>query len=80
MTTETAETQATVLPSCADLFLFYKKSMVQCAQLSTGKPMLDLTHTFQKYLREYALRLLQNNLPKMDGSTSSLGNLYTGGF
>lgn len=73
LTMETAETQATVLPSCADLFLFYKKSMVQCAQLSTGKPMLDLTHTFQKYLREYAL-LLQNNLPKMDGNTSSLGS------
>ncbi|GAB6030212.1 Vacuolar protein sorting-associated protein 53 [Chamberlinius hualienensis] len=54
-----------VLPSCADLFVFYKKCMVQCAQLSTGQPMLALTATFQKYLREYAIRLLQNNLPKV---------------
>jgi hypothetical protein len=53
-----------VLPSCADLFVFYKKCLVQCAQLSTGQPMLDLAATFQKYLREYAIRLLQNSLPK----------------
>lgn len=72
LTTETAETQATVLPSCADLFLFYKKSMVQCSQLSTGKPMLGLTNTFQKYLREYALKLLQNSLPKVEGSSQSI--------
>lgn len=32
--------QSTVLPSCADLFLFYKKCMVQCSQLTTGQPML----------------------------------------
>lgn len=72
LTTENPESHATVLPSCADLFLFYKKSMVQCAQLSTGQPMLNLTHTFQKYLREYALRLLQNNLPKLDGNPQTL--------
>jgi hypothetical protein len=53
-----------VLPSCADLFVFYKKCLVQCAQLSTAQPMVDLSKTFQKYLREYALRLLQNGLPK----------------
>ncbi len=53
-----------VLPSCADLFVYYKKCMVQCSQLSTGQPMLDLTRTFQKYLKEYAIKLLMNNLPK----------------
>ena len=53
-----------VLPSCADLFVFYKKCLLQCAQLSTGQPMLALTFVFKKYLREYASRLLQNNLPK----------------
>lgn len=62
---------ASVLPSCADLFVFYKKCLVQCTQLSTGDPMLSLMATFQKYLREYAVRILQNNLPKI-GPASSL--------
>ncbi|XP_063216912.1 vacuolar protein sorting-associated protein 53 homolog isoform X2 [Bacillus rossius redtenbacheri] len=62
-----------VLASCADLFVFYKKCMVQCIQLSTGQPMLGLTATFQKYLREYAVRLLQGGLPKIAGSSGSLG-------
>ena len=53
-----------VLPSCADLFVYYKKCIVQCSQLSTGAPMLDLTKTFQKYLKEYAIKMLLNNLPK----------------
>lgn len=61
---EISETEATVLPSCADLFVFYKKCLVQCSQLSTSSTMLALAHTFQKYLREYALKVLQNNLPK----------------
>lgn len=71
-TTETFDTQTTVLPSCADLFVFYKKSMIQCTQLDKGQCMLDLTYTFQKYLREYAMRLLQNNLPKIE--TQTLGS------
>jgi vacuolar protein sorting-associated protein 53 len=45
-----------ILPSCADLFVFYKKCLVQ--------PMVDLAKLFQKYLRDYAVRMLQNNLPK----------------
>lgn len=58
------EESSNVLPSCADLFVFYKKCMVQCSQLSTGQPMIELTRTFQKYLREYANRVLLSNLPK----------------
>ncbi|KAL3858283.1 hypothetical protein ACJMK2_012931 [Sinanodonta woodiana] len=65
------EVGSNVLPSCADLFVFYKKCMVQCSQLSTGRPMLDLTRTFQKYLKEYAVRILMNNLPKLSGQSSS---------
>ncbi|XP_017770373.1 PREDICTED: vacuolar protein sorting-associated protein 53 homolog [Nicrophorus vespilloides] len=65
-TTETSDTQATVFPSCADLFVFYKKSMIQCNQLDRGQSMLDLTRVFQKYLREYAVKLLQNNIPKIE--------------
>lgn len=58
------EEASNILPSCADLFVYYKKCMVQCSQLSTGQPMLLLAKTFQKYLREYATKLLANNLPK----------------
>ncbi|XP_070571554.1 vacuolar protein sorting-associated protein 53 homolog [Ptychodera flava] len=72
------EDGGTILPSCADLFVYYKKCMVQCSQLSTGTPLLSLTSTFQKYLREYAIKLLINNLPKT--STSSSGGLTAGGL
>ncbi|KAK9303125.1 hypothetical protein QLX08_005081 [Tetragonisca angustula] len=61
------EGPSSVLSSCADLFIFYKKCMLQCTQLSTGSIMLNLAETFQKYLREYALKILQNNLPKIGG-------------
>ena len=60
----TGEEGSNILPSCADLFVYYKKCMVQCSQLSTGQPMLLLTRTFQKYLREYASKVLAGNLPK----------------
>ncbi|XP_073964574.1 vacuolar protein sorting-associated protein 53 homolog [Choristoneura fumiferana] len=53
-----------VLSSCADLFLFYKKCLVQCAALSTGEPMLELAGVFQKYLREYASGVLQAAAPR----------------
>ncbi|RXM92816.1 Vacuolar protein sorting-associated protein 53-like [Acipenser ruthenus] len=53
-----------VLPSCADLFVYYKKCMVQCSLLSTGEPMIALSTIFQKYLREYAWKILSGNLPK----------------
>ncbi|PSN33185.1 putative ATP-dependent RNA helicase kurz [Blattella germanica] len=85
-----AEGSGVVLSSCADLFVFYKKCMVQCTQLSTGQPMLGLAATFQRYLREYAVKLLQNNLPKiaapgslgssMSSITRDLRDLSTSGF
>lgn len=40
-------TPAIVLSSSADLFLFYKKSLVQCKELSNEQPMLSLANTFQ---------------------------------
>jgi hypothetical protein len=64
-----------VLSSCADLFVFYKKCLVQCTQLSTGHPMLGLAATFQKYLGEYASKVLRNNLPKLGGSGTSLSSM-----
>uniref|UniRef100_A0A2M4BCV7 Vacuolar protein sorting-associated protein 53 homolog n=1 Tax=Anopheles marajoara TaxID=58244 RepID=A0A2M4BCV7_9DIPT len=53
-----------VIPNCADLFVFYKKCMVQCMQLSNEKPMYDLVLIFKKYLREYAARVLEARIPK----------------
>lgn len=52
-----------VLPSCADLFVYYKKCLVQCSQLSTGQALLDLSKVFASYLREYAQRVLIEHLP-----------------
>ncbi|KAK6192338.1 hypothetical protein SNE40_003822 [Patella caerulea] len=68
------EEGSNVLPSCADLFVFYKKCMVQCSQLSTGQPMIDLTRTFQKYLKEYATRVLLNSLPKLSNQNTSISS------
>lgn len=70
--TEATDTQAAILPSCPDLFVFYKKSMIQCTQLDRGNCMLSLTRTFKKYLHEYSEKLLINNLPKIE--TQSLGS------
>ncbi|XP_051933715.1 vacuolar protein sorting-associated protein 53 homolog isoform X1 [Hippocampus zosterae] len=61
-----------VLPSCADLFVYYKKCMVQCSQLSTGEPMIALTTIFQKFLREYAWKILTGNLPKSSSNSGVL--------
>lgn len=46
--------------------------MVQCSQLSTGEPMIALTTIFQKYLREYAWKILSGNLPKSNSNTGGL--------
>lgn len=69
---------ANVLPSCADLFVFYKKCMKQCSELSCGQPMLSLAKTFQKYLGLYATRVLTSSLPKPP-STVSQGSFLAAG-
>lgn len=75
---EDNEGSNSVLSSCADLFVFYKKCILQCTQLSTGIIMLSLAETFQKYLREYAMKILQNNLTKIGsgvGISTSVSNI-----
>ena len=67
-----AARESGVLGSCADLFVYYKKCMVQCSQLSTGQPMVALAKLFQKYLREYATKILTNNLPKTPAPPTSV--------
>ncbi|XP_037068256.1 vacuolar protein sorting-associated protein 53 homolog [Pollicipes pollicipes] len=65
-----ASESSLILPSCADLFMFYKKCMLQCSQLSRGRQLLALTAVFQKHLREYALKILLANLPKQTVSAA----------
>ncbi|XP_032525271.2 vacuolar protein sorting-associated protein 53 homolog [Danaus plexippus] len=64
-----------VMSSCADLFLFYKKCLAQCATLSTGEPMLELSMVFSSYLREYAGSVLSAALPR---AAPALPALVTG--
>lgn len=66
--------ESTVFPNCADLFVFFKKCMVQCAQLSNAKPMHDLAIIFKKYLREYASKILEYKIPKMRSTHTSIGS------
>ncbi|KAJ3363776.1 Vacuolar protein sorting-associated protein 53 [Kappamyces sp. JEL0680] len=52
-----------VYSSSFDLFLFYRQTFANCAKLSTGKPFLDLTKMYQKWLDKYK-DLLLSKLPK----------------
>ncbi|KAK9464134.1 Vps53-like protein [Lipomyces oligophaga] len=53
-----------VLPSSVDLFLSYRKYLAQCAKISTGKQLFSLAKTFQKYLQQYADRVLSTHIPE----------------
>jgi hypothetical protein len=52
-----------VYTSSFDLFLFYRQTFANCAKLSTGKPFLDLTKMYQKWLDKYK-DLLTSKLAK----------------
>lgn len=47
-----------VIPSSIELFHFYRVSLAQCAKLSTGNWLLELSKTFAKYLYQYAEQVL----------------------
>ncbi|KAL2271012.1 hypothetical protein VTJ83DRAFT_383 [Remersonia thermophila] len=53
-----------VIPSAIELFHFYKLTLSQCAKLSTGDRLLELTRTFAKYLDEYAQLVLVHFLQR----------------
>jgi hypothetical protein len=48
----------TVIPSSIELFHFYKTTLSQCAKISTGERLLDLSKLLGKYLDEYAQQVL----------------------
>ena len=60
--------------SLCDLFLFYRKCLVQLAELSTGQPLIDLAGLFRKYLREYTSKVIMAALPKIGAAGGSGGN------
>ena len=60
---QATDEQAVTLPCCADFFVYYKKCLIQCCQLSTGSSLLSLTQIFAKYLNEFAHKVLLLNLP-----------------
>jgi hypothetical protein len=56
-----------VIPSSIELFHFYKTTLAQCAKLSTGERLLDLSKTLAKYLDEYAQQVLLHFLQAPGG-------------
>ncbi|KIX02744.1 uncharacterized protein Z518_08686 [Rhinocladiella mackenziei CBS 650.93] len=47
-----------VIASSTELFNFYRLALAQCAKLSTGQPLLDLSKVFGRYLDQYAQQVL----------------------
>ena len=48
----------TVMSSSTELFSFYRLTLGQCAKLSTGAPLVELSKVFAKYLDQYAQQVL----------------------
>lgn len=44
--------------------------MIQCNQISNEETLYELAIVFKKYLREYASKVLEFNLPKLLTSSS----------
>jgi hypothetical protein len=51
-----------VITSSPELFQFYRLTLAQCAKLSTGKQLLELSQTFAKYLDQYSQQVLLYSL------------------
>lgn len=56
-----------VLPSSTELFHFYRLTLAQCAKLSTGTRLLELSTTFAKYLDHYGQQVLYYSLSERSG-------------
>ncbi|XP_065320157.1 vacuolar protein sorting-associated protein 53 homolog isoform X2 [Gordionus sp. m RMFG-2023] len=64
--------ESIVLPSSADLFVFYKSCLMQCAQINASRAMLNLANdVFKIYLKQYGNRVLLANVPNNPSSASS---------
>lgn len=56
-----------VIPSSTELFHFYRLTLAQCAKLSTGSRLLELSTTFAKYLDQYGQQVLYYFLSEKPG-------------
>ncbi|KAF2281201.1 uncharacterized protein EI97DRAFT_409817 [Westerdykella ornata] len=56
-----------VIPSSTELFHFYRLTLAQCAKLSTGTRLLELSRTFAKYLDQYGQQVLYYFLSEKPG-------------
>jgi hypothetical protein len=68
-----SEESRTVIPSSADLFIFYRQVLTQTAKLSTGEPLLDLANLFGKWLTTYCNQILRGMIPDKIVSTEDIG-------
>lgn len=59
-----------VIPSSTELFHQYRVTLAQCAKLSTGDRLLELSQTFGKYLDTYAQQVLFYFLSNKTGGPS----------
>lgn len=64
-------TPESVAPSALELFHVYKVTLSQCAKLSTGERLLDLSRILAKYLDEYAQQVLLGSLQVGSGGGGS---------
>ncbi|KAK3115538.1 Vacuolar protein sorting-associated protein 53 [Teratosphaeriaceae sp. CCFEE 6253] len=62
-----------VIPSSTELFHQYRVTLAQCAKLSTGSRLLELSRTFGKYLDAYAQQVLIYHLADKTGGPSVEG-------
>lgn len=56
-----------VIPSSTELFHFYRLTLGQCAKLSTGSRLAELSTTFAKYLDQYGQQVLYYFLSEKPG-------------
>ncbi|KAI9866515.1 MAG: Vacuolar protein sorting-associated protein 53 [Trichoglossum hirsutum] len=60
-----------VIASSTELFHFYRLTLQQCAKLSTGIRLVELSKTFAKYLDEYAEQVLLHFLRDRPGAQTA---------
>ncbi|KAI9823681.1 MAG: Vacuolar protein sorting-associated protein 53 [Phylliscum demangeonii] len=61
-------TPQSVVTSSIELFHAYRVSLAQCAKLSTGSKLLELSQTFAKYLSRYAEQVLLERVADASGA------------
>ncbi|KAI9679929.1 MAG: Vacuolar protein sorting-associated protein 53, partial [Caeruleum heppii] len=70
-TTDEEFNPQSVVPSSVELFHFYRTTLAQCAKLSSGSSLVELSRAFAEHLDEYAEQILLNYLRISAGNASS---------